>query len=38
MMAIVLFDKLYGNTERIGAATCLAKEGGLHHNEQKYVS
>jgi menaquinone-dependent protoporphyrinogen IX oxidase len=32
MKAIVLFDTLYGNTERIAAA-CLAKEMGLHYNE-----
>jgi hypothetical protein len=33
MRAIVLFDMLYGNTERIGAAACLAKERRLHYNE-----
>jgi flavodoxin len=31
MKAIVLFDTLYGNSERIAA--CLAKEMGLHYNE-----
>ena len=32
MKAIVLFETLYGNTERI-AATCLAKEMELQYNE-----
>jgi len=32
MKAIVLFETLYGNTERI-ATTCLAKEMELHYDE-----
>jgi len=32
MKAIVLFDTLYGNIEKI-AATCLANEMELHYNE-----
>jgi hypothetical protein len=32
MKAIVLFETLYGNTERI-AATCPAKEMELHYDE-----